>query len=321
MPVVLGYSDYYIAAERLSIKAFVDRLSDEFINDWGKTFVKVPVEREDLIDILKNTGTQFVGVEDRKNEPERLRQMVAKYLEDTNTHPDAIDCIIYTRGNPVVGEVNIPYFLQKEFQINQALIFGIEQECSATLLAIKLGQALLHEGTARKVLIISRNIFDSFEKRLMGLFLVSDGFGLLELSEESSGLTPVDFVSTSNGNITKVQDFTLKAAEVVEVGVQLIRSVLDKNNLTVSDLTLIIPQNTNSSGWNIYMKQLGIVKEQLFLENFGGSGHLGDVDMIRNITDIRQQRRLIPNQLALAYALGTGTSWNALLLKMLGNVN
>jgi 3-oxoacyl-[acyl-carrier-protein] synthase-3 len=316
MPTVIGYSDYYIAENTLSIDEFVVKLSDEFVSEWGNTFVKAEIERDDLVSILKNTGTQRVGVEDCRQEPQRFCELFDRYLSVSNVQPEEIDCIIYTRGNPIVAEINIPYYLQKQFQLPRVQIFSIEQECSASLLAIHLAQLLINSGSARRVLILSRNVFESYEKRLMGLFLVSDGFGLMELINGETGLTPVDFISTSSGNITKVQDFTLKASEVVEIGAGLIRALLKKNGLTIKDIGLIIPQNTNSSGWNIYSKQLDIAREQIFFDNFGGIGHLGDLDIIRNITDIRRKKLLSPGDLALAYALGTGTSWNASLLRM-----
>ncbi len=316
MPTIIGYSDYYIAENTLSNDEFVAKLSDEFVSEWGNTFVKAEIERDDLVSILKNTGTQRVGVEDRRQEPQRFCELFDRYLSVSNVQPEEIDCIIYTRGNPIVGDINIPYYLQKEFQLPRVQIFCIEQECSATLLVIHLAQLLINSDFARRVVILSRNVFESYEKRLMGMFLVSDGFGVMEVIHGETGLTPIDFTSTSRGNITKVQDFTLKASEVVEVGAGLIQTLLKKNGLTMKDISLIIPQNTNGSGWNIYSKQLDISREQIFFDNFGGIGHLGDLDMIRNITDIRRKGLLNPGEMALAYALGTGTSWNASLFKM-----
>ena len=317
MPAVIGYSNYCVAEKSLSIEEFVAKFEDSFIHQWSKTFIKVEVDREDLVDIIKSTGTQCVRVEERKNEPQLFCKLFEQYFEATKVKPEEIDCIIYAKGDPVIGDINVPYFLQQEFQIPRAQIFCVEQECASTLLALKLGQALINEGSAQKVIILARNIFESYEKRLMGLFLVSDGLGLLELNAGEVGLSPLDFLSTSSGNIAKVYDFTLKAAEVVEIGVKLIQSLLTKNNLTMKDIALIIPQNTNSSGWNIYAKHLDIAKEQIFMENFGGFGHLGDVDMIRNITDIKKKQLLSKNSYAFAYALGTGTSWDAFLFKVL----
>lgn len=318
MNTLISYSNYNIAKCQLSVEEYVDRLSDDFIKEYGNLFSFGNLKRSDLASILKQTtGIKNICFDDKANEPEMLIDLFGKYLNDRNIPVGEIGCIIYTKGNPIANGVNIPYFIQKEYKIPDTLIFSIEQECSATLLAIKLASALIKDGLKGRVIILSSNFFESFEKRLMGLFIVSDAIGLMEVSKGNQGLSLTDFVSTSDGNINKVQDFTQKAAEVVRIGVKTIETLLLRNNLSMNDISLIIPQNTNSSGWSIYSKNLGIKNDQIYFRNFGGIGHLGDVDMIRNISDIKKENTLEKNQLAISYALGTGTSWNAALLKEL----
>jgi len=47
----------------------------------------------------------------------------------------------------------------------------------------------------------------------------------------------------------------------------------------------------------------------------GKGGHLGDVDLIRNLRDL-SLKQAFPNSYLVVHGVATGTSWNALLLKM-----
>jgi 3-oxoacyl-[acyl-carrier-protein] synthase-3 len=139
----------------------------------------------------------------------------------------------------------------------------------------------------------------------------------MEISASDSGLAIVDFVGTTDGGITMVKDFKKGdiPAVIVNVGAELIKSLVKKNHLTLKDIALIIPQNISASGWNFYCQMLEFPKERVFLDNFDDGGHMGDVDIIRNITEIRKRELLKPRDFAVIYGIGTGTSWDALLVQ------
>jgi 3-oxoacyl-[acyl-carrier-protein] synthase III len=139
----------------------------------------------------------------------------------------------------------------------------------------------------------------------------------MEISTADSGLAIMDFAGATDGNITMVKDFRTGdiPAVMVNVGADLIKSLLKKNQLTLKDIALIIPQNISVSGWNFYCQVLEFPKERVFLDNFDDGGHTGDVDIIRNIAEIRKKKLLKPRDFAVIYGIGTGTSWNALLVR------
>lgn len=327
MRTVIKYANYYIPDNYLSIEEYVKVLDDEVLEKIGMD----TVNRDDLAKILKNTmGIQRIYMEDRKNEAQIYGKMLERYFTSESTSPGDIDFIIYTRGNSVAkGDpwsmtedpcINIPYFLQNQFKMSNARIFNVEQDVSGTLIAAGIAFSLISSGLAGKVLLLSRNFFQSPENRLMwGISLVSDGMGLMEISVGDSGLTIVDFAGTTDGSICRVRDFSIdiNREKVVRIGSHLIKRLVDKNHLTMKDISLIIPQNISKSVWNFYCQTLDFPKEKTFLDNFSEGGHMGDVDIIRNITDIGEKKLLAKQEFAIAYGIGTGTSWNALLLQAL----
>ncbi|UCH92363.1 MAG: hypothetical protein JSV88_18980 [Candidatus Aminicenantes bacterium] len=319
---VISYTNYHIPGNRLSTDDYVKMLDDSFLE-------KVVMKREELASILKNSiGIHRIYIQNRDKEAQIYGEMMERYFSETHTTPEEIDFIIYTRGNSVAKGnpwsmtedhcINIPYFIQNKFKMGNAQIFNVEQVCSGTLVGAQIAFSFIADGSARKVLLLSSNFFKNPENRLMGgLGLVSDAAGMMEISVGNSGLALMDFIGTTDGSITMVKDFRKGTipATVVQVGAELIKSLVKKHNLTLSDISQIIPQNISKSGWNFYCQVLDFPKERVFLDNFDDGGHMGDVDIIRNITEVRKKKLLAPQEFAVVYGIGTGTSWNALLLQ------
>lgn len=319
---VISYTNYYIPGNYISTEEYVGQLEDSLL-------VSMAMNRKELTAVLKNSiGLQRIYIEDRKNEVDIYGLMLERYFSKENIKPGEIDFIIYTRGNSVaegnpwsmIDEncINVPYSIQNEFKINKAQVFNVEQVCSGTLVGARIALSMIRDGSARRVLLLSSNFFQEPENRLMGgLGLVSDGMAMMEISASDSGLALIDFVGTTDGSITMVRDFkrgTIPAA-IVNVGSELIKSLVEKNNLTLKDIAMIIPQNISKSGWNFYCQVLEFPGERVFLDNFDDGGHMGDVDIIRNITEVRKRKLLSPQDYAIVYGIGTGTSWNALLVQ------
>ena len=322
MKAVIGYTDCCIPESSLTVDEYVKLLTDSFLGQLG-------MNRNDLAGVLKNSiGIDKIYVEDRKNEADIYCEMLETYFGKEQAKPEEIDLLIYTRGNSVasgnpwsmIGSecINVPYFLQKEFGLKKAQVFNVEQVCAGTLVAARIAFSMIGSKSARKILLLSSNFFMDPGNRLMGgLGLVSDAQAIMEISSADTGLAIMDFAGVTNGNITMVKDFRTgdTPAVMVNVGADLIKSLVKKNNLTLNDIALLIPQNISKSGWNFYSQVLEFPKERVFLDNFDDGGHMGDVDIIRNITEIRKRKLLKPQDYAVIYGIGTGTSWNALLVR------
>lgn len=316
MPAVINYSDYFVPSNGIPIEEFIDQLDEDYILRWCRAFLGPEVKKKDVSQILKfTTGIESIvtGMGDCESELLLFKKILTPYFQQDN-HKQ-VDFIIYNGGDTISIEKNIPYFIQKEFNLENTQVFHVEQNCSSTLLAIYLAKSLIRTSSAQRILVLSGNIITEFKKRLMSLFTVSDGAGVIEISSGNQGWEIVDFLGTADGTLPTIEDICRNGEKIVNIGVELIMKILKRNQLEPSDISLIIPQNTNLSGWNLYCEKLGIPIDKVYKKNFGGIGHLGDVDMIRNLTDVSRTNEFEKNEYILAYAIGTGTSWNALLLK------
>jgi hypothetical protein len=149
-----------------------------------------------------------------------------------------------------------------------------------------------------------------------GSVFVGDGQGLMLISGGPGPLEIIDGLGKTDGRIDSINSFmdSKNQQMIVEVGASLIHELLRKHGLSFDDVPFLVPLNTTPFVWQYYAKRLGISVKKVFFENMGKGGHLGDVDLIRNLSDISSKQEF-PNGYLVVYGVATGTSWNALLLK------
>jgi 3-oxoacyl-[acyl-carrier-protein] synthase III len=320
MPAI-SYSSYTLPASCKSIDDFV--LSLDLEGALGDRSAK-----EIVFTLKEGLGISSVYITDRANEISLFNDLLERYFLTKNINPSEIAYIIYSRGDSIskgdpwslVDEtcINVPYHLLETFQMNQAQVFNIEQECTSTFISLKIADSLLKSDGVEKILILSRNFFSENQKRLMGgSIVVSDGAGIIEVSKDAPGLEILDFMSHTSGKINMVRGLTSaqNMEEVFSNGVQLINDILTRNSIQIRDLAWIVPQNLSKASWNLYSRMLQFPKEKVFLHNLSDGGHIGDVDIVRNISDLTAKHFTRQGDLILVYGIGTGTSWNVLLLK------
>lgn len=318
MDASICYAAYSLPEETLSLESFFSRLS-------GEAPERVPPP--ETIDALRDVfGFDSVRIGNRREEVEVFEELLASYFATSGNRPEDVDYLIYAHGNSVsVGDpwsahdtecVNVPYALHEHLRL-RAQLFNVEQECSSTLASLKVADALIRSGSAQRVLLLSSNFFPNLAQRLMAdMILVSDGQAILEVSAVGTGLRIVNSAAATDGRICFVRDFDdpVTMEKVVDVGCGLMRGLVRESGLRLSDISLIIPQNISKLVWQFYCHKLDFPIERVFLKNCGGVGHTGDVDIPRNISDVLSGELLKPGQFAILYGLGTGTSWNAVLV-------
>lgn len=328
MKSYIAHLDYSVPKARITLS---DILSDGGLNERDLAQISQKLRgavftKQKLIEDWERLSSMFAG--DRKTEADIFVEMLTKMFASGIAWPSEISYIIYAHGNSVsVGDpwalhsdevcVNVPYFLQQKMEMGNAIVFNVEQECTGSFTAINIAKLLVEHGGAGKVLILSSNYFEYNQKRLMGgSVFVGDGQGLMLISSGSGPLEIIDGVGKTDGTIDSINSFmdAKNQEKIVDVGASLIHDLLRKHGLSFDDVPFLVPLNTTPFVWRDYAKRLGISLKKVFFENMGKGGHLGDVDLIRNLRDISSKQE-VPNGYLVVYGVATGTSWNALLLK------
>jgi hypothetical protein len=328
MKSYIAHLDYSVPKARITLS---DILSDQGLSERDLAQISQKllgrvVPKQKLIDSWESMSSMSMG--ERRNEAGVFVDMLTKMFASGIARPSEISYIIYAHGNSVsVGDpwslhsdeecVNVPYFLQHTMKMANAVVFNVEQECTGSFTAINIAKLLVEHGGAGKILILSSNYFKRNQTRLTGgCVFVGDGQGLMLISDGPGPLEIIDSVGKTDGRIDSINSFmdSKNQERVVDVGSSLIRELLRKHGLSFDDVRFLVPLNTTPVVWQQYAKRLGISVKKVFFENMGKGGHLGDVDLVRNLRDISSKQE-VPNGYLVVYGVATGTSWNALLLK------
>jgi 3-oxoacyl-[acyl-carrier-protein] synthase-3 len=324
----ISYLDYSLPEARVTISGI---LSNGPLSDRDEAQISVKLlgdvfPKQKLIASLEPMSSMCMG--DRKNEADIFVEMLTRMFASDAALPSEIGYIIYARGNSISrGDpwalhsdeqcVNVPYFLQHKMKMAKAVVFNVEQECTGSFTALKIAKLLAEHGEAEKVLILSSNYFELNQKRLMGgSVFIGDGQGMMLISKSPGRIEIIDGIGRTDGSIDSVNSFLQSTNQetVVKVGCSLMSELLDKHGLSFDDVLLLVPLNTTPFVWSHYAKRLGISLKKVFFENMGKGGHVGDVDLIRNLMDISSKVGF-PDGYLVVYGVATGTSWSAFLLR------
>ena len=329
----IAHLDYFVPNARITLSDILSNggLSERDFAKISEKLLGKTIPKQNLLTALKpfeSMSSMFRG--DRRTEAGIFVDMLTQMFATRIARPSEISHIIYARGNSIcMGDpwalhsdeecINVPYFLQQKMEMANAIVFNVEQECTGSFTAIQIAKLLVEHGGANKVLIVSSNYFELTQKRLMGgSIFVGDGQGLMLISGGSGLFEIIDGVGKTDGRIDSVNSFLdpKNQQRVIDVGTSLIQELLRTHGLSFNDVRVLVPLNTTEFVWRHYAKQLGISFTKVFFENMkkGKGGHLGDVDLIRNLKDLSSEQEF-PNSYLVAYGVATGTSWNALLLK------
>lgn len=275
----------------------------------------------------QETYLDKITVMNKENAIEEFSKLIAEFLDKTHMDPDSIAGIVYTDPvpfNSMIDErISVPHYLLEKFKFKNATVGIVQQQCTGTILSLALARGLLEEG--QHLLILSSNYIYPLGNRNLGFTFMGDGLGLAVVSKKPSKWEIIDFTTKTYGKNTynayhheEIVN-TKDRMEVIKRGVNIINTLLARNHMTTKDLYKFVPQNINYSIYSyVYAKALGIKTEKIFFSNLSFGGHIGDVDLIRNLATLEEEENILDQSFVLLYGLGSNgldTSYGAALLK------
>lgn len=297
------YTDYHIYDECIRVgdalksrRQFV--LPEGYNND------------EEYVEAFKQqTGLDKISVLSKDKVIRNFEEMLERMFEKTSISEKEIAYFIsvdlYSNSN---DNISICSYLHKKYNISDAVMFSLHQGCGSTFVSMGLAQKLLDENH-RYMLIISSCFAPSLSDRYIGTTVVGDGLGLMLIGYDTGRYEIVDSISVSDGQVSydifnKVA-FKPNVLSVVIKGTGVIKKTLNKNGMTLDDIVQIIPQNINYQKYSgLYTKILNVSPDKMFLSNIADGGHLGDIDIIRNLKDIFDDPSVKSGDYYLLYGIG-----------------
>lgn len=219
------------------------------------------------------------------------RDMIEDFFIKTSILSKDIDAIILVDPfSTTASSGSIPHCIAKEFNCEHANIFILNQACGSSFLCMELAENLIREKN-KYLLVISTCFAPNINGRLSHTSIIGDAIGLLVLQKNNKGKVIIknsETQSDGTNSYNKIYniDKELDAITIARTGTQTIKRLLKKEKISIDSIFKIIPQNINSFAYtNLYSNFLKISPSMFYLDNIPNGGHLGDVDIIRNLKD------------------------------------
>ena len=266
-----------------------------------------------------------------------------KALEEANTRAEELELIVVCTSTPDVLFPSTACFVQEKIGAINAAAFDISAVCSGFVFGLSIVEQFLKTGRYRKVLVvgteINSRIIDWKDRSTCVIFGDGSGAAVLKGGEGKypKGLLSTHIYSDGKradligvpGGIGKerissqaVEEnryvlqmdggpiFKLAVRRMVEVALE----ALEANNLTLEDLSLVIPHQANQRIMKAVASKLRI-PDNKFMVNIEKYGNTSAASIPIALHEARVEGRIKTGDLILLTVLGAGLTWGAALIR------
>lgn len=291
--------------------------------------------------IKSRTGISTRRISGKGEETYRLATNAArKAMEMANVTADAIDLIIVATISPHMVMPSTACFVQKELGATNAFAWDLNAACSGFLYSLDTAAKHVFVDRDKTVLVIGAETLSSRVnwKDRNTCILFGDGAGAAVLRYEDSDRGLVASQLFSDGSLWKLlylhsatscnqeikQDdnpgphMLMAGQEVFKHAVKAMEKavlqLLEKENVAIDDIALMIPHQANIRILKKLMSRLGVNQEKVFI-NVQKYGNTSAASIPIALDEANREGKLKEGDLLLLCSFGGGFTWGAALLR------
>lgn len=231
--------------------------------------------------------------------------------------------------------------VQYELKLENCWSFDLNAGCSGFLYALITGAQFIESGRYKKVWVGAGDKMSSIvnSKDRATCILFGDGGAVTELIANSDGFGLIDFVCGTDGShydllqvpaggsLRPASKETVednmhyvhqKGKEVFKLAVvkiyEIVREIIERNNLKTEDIALFIPHQANKRIINAAVERLKLTEEQVMI-NIEKYGNTTNATIPIAMAEAYTQGRLKKGDLVVLATFGAGVTWGVTLLK------
>jgi 3-oxoacyl-[acyl-carrier-protein] synthase-3 len=212
--------------------------------------------------------------------------------------------------------------IQHALGMTRAIGFSISQQyCASIVMGIRAARNMILSGSANTAMVVcADSLQESKGREIKQIGLMSDGGGALLLKkgwERNRLLAIVNYAQGSFYNYLDWQKADYQRYDMVYylATARTILRTLRISGLTIDDLNLLVPHNTNMSSWIRVLRMLNLDEKRFFGDNIWRHSHSCGADIIINLMDAIKAERLNPGDYALLASAGLGACWGCALIQ------
>ncbi|BBO16013.1 ketoacyl-ACP synthase III [Candidatus Brocadia pituitae] len=311
----------------------------------GKVLTNYDLEK--MVDTSDDWIIQRTGIKERRVvengqiTSDLAAQASLRAMEDAGVSPHDLDMIITSTITPDHIFPSTSCLIQQKLGATKASAFDILAACAGFIYALSIGQSFVNSGAMETVLVVGAEclstITDYTDRTTCVLF--GDGAGAVVIQKSS---TKHEILSTSlaadgsqadvlimpgggakiPASLESVQQRThyiqFRGKEVFKLAINnitnLILETVKRNSLTIEDIDLIIPHQSNLRIIEATMEKLGLPMEKAFV-NIDKYGNTSSASIPIAIDEARKEGRLSKGDLVMLVAFGSGLTWGSSVIQ------
>jgi len=260
-------------------------------------------------------------------------ELAKNAVEQIRPELTAIDAIIYATCLPLNGNIgsfakfretrdvkHVMDFpashLQADFEMDRASVIGLNQQaCTSMLGSMRIARGLIGtEPEVKKILCVTADRFPDGAHYEQAYNVISDGAACCIVSDTPAGFRLLSHHAITNGALAQASDDET-VGSYFNYTHRLIEETLSKASLKMSDISWVVPQNTNVNAWMILSRLLGIDFERVYFGSIQEVGHIISSDNIVNLKKLEDSGKIRPGEKLLLFMAGFGLNWQAVVLE------
>ena len=302
---------------------------------------------EKMVDTSNDWIIQRTGIKERRivengvTTSDLATQASLRAMEDAGVSPKDLDMIITSTITPDHIFPSTSCYIQQKIGATRACAFDILAACAGFIYAMSIGQNFINSGAMKTVLVVGAEclskITDYTDRATCVLF--GDGAGAVVIQRNpvkheilSSSLaadgSEADVLIMPGGgarnpaSLESIQQrlhyIQFKGKEVFKLAINnitnLILETTKENGLTLDDIDLIIPHQSNLRIIEATMEKLGLPMEKAFV-NIDKYGNTSSASVPIAIDEARKDGRLRKGNIVMLVAFGGGLTWGSSLIR------
>ncbi|MGB0582518.1 MAG: beta-ketoacyl-ACP synthase III [Limisphaerales bacterium] len=309
--------------------------------------VMTNADLEKIVDTSDEWITSRTGIKERRMAADDqatsdLATIAARRaMERADIKAEEIDLIIVATITPDMPFPSTACLVQEKIGAHHSAAFDLEAACSGFVYALEIGQQFIMSRTYDCVMIIGAeklsSIIDWEDRNTCVLFGDGAGAVILQNRPSAHGLLTAKMgadgrkaellsmpgggslnPATSESVKGRLHYLRMDGREIFKNAVTAMcnaaAEVMDRCDVSIADIKLVIPHQANKRILDAVGKRLGIAADKVFM-NLDRYGNTSAASVVIALDEAVEQGRLERGDLVLMLVFGAGLTWGAAILE------
>ena len=285
--------------------------------------------------IVTRTGIHSRHIAESHETPSSMAEEAAKKaLAKAGLEPEEIDLIIVTTATPEKFFPSTACLLQQRLDIGGCMAFDLSAACAGFVYALSVADQFIRNGTTKRALLVGSEIMSriiNWEDRNTCV-LFGDGAGavVLEASPEPGILDTKLYADGRQKDLLDLKtnlyveshdiksNISMQGRELfkfaVENMVHSVQEILEKNEISVSDVDWFIPHQANTRIVDLLAARVGFPKERV-IKTISEHANTSSASIPLAFDQAICENKIKRGQTILLEAIGGGLTWGSVVLK------